>query len=322
MKRKILYIALASEVIFLCLIYVLADFSVSLVSNVLAVPFEQIGLLLRVLSLQGGILNGVAFMVWVGICLLPLLPIVTSWRDGAKRAEHIVLGILSVVLFVGLYYMINPGFLYERIPAVLTEAVSARAEEFLGVLKASVSITIWSVMVCYGVFVLLRLFRAGEKDQLFLYTRRLLYVLCGLFAGTMTLTVLEVFGAIQGAQGSIEGVLVVIRALVAALPYAMDVVVTLSAMTVLDTLLEDGRSEKVVEAAKKLSKLCCMTLAVVTAAGAGLNVVQWMAGKMLSDINVHMGIPFMSLMFVLAALLFSRLVEENKQLADENEMFV
>lgn len=322
MKKRVLYIALAAEIAFLCLIYLLADFSVPLVSSVMAVPFEQIGMLLRALSLQGGILNGIALMLWAGICLLPLLPVMKEWQDRAKWAEHIVLVILSVVLFVGLYYMVNPGLLFERVPAVLTEAISVGTEELSGALKASVSMMIWSVVVCYGVFVLLRLFRAGEKEQLFLYTRRLLYVLCGLFAGGMVLTALEAFTGIRAVQSGLDGVFTGVKALMAALPYAMDIVVTLSAMTVLDALLEDSRSEQVVVAARKLSGICCITLAVVTSAGVALNIIQWLLSKKISNINVHVSIPFMSLAFVLAALLFSRLLEENKQLADENEMFV
>lgn len=322
MKKRVLYIALAAEIAFLCLIYLLADFSVPLVSSVMAVPFEQIGMLLRALSLQGGILNGIALMLWAGICLLPLLPVMKEWQDRAKWAEHIVLVILSVVLFVGLYYMVNPRLLFERVPAVLTEAISVGTEELSGALKASVSMMIWSVVVCYGVFVLLRLFRAGEKEQLFLYTRRLLYVLCGLFAGGMVLTALEAFTGIRAVQSGLDGVFTGVKALMAALPYAMDIVVTLSAMTVLDALLEDSRSEQVVVAARKLSGICCITLAVVTSAGVALNIIQWLLSKKISNINVHVSIPFMSLAFVLAALLFSRLLEENKQLADENEMFV
>ena len=322
MKKRVLYIALAAEIAFLCLIYLLADFSVPLVSSVMAVPFEQIAMLLRALSLQGGILNGIALMLWAGICLLPLLPVMKEWQDRAKWAEHIVLVILSVVLFVGLYYMVNPGLLFERVPAVLTEAISVGTEELSGALKASVSMMIWSVVVCYGVFVLLRLFRAGEKEQLFLYTRRLLYVLCGLFAGGMVLTALEAFTGIRAVQSGLDGVFTGVKALMAALPYAMDIVVTLSAMTVLDALLEDSRSEQVVVAARKLSGICCITLAVVTSAGVALNIIQWLLSKKISNINVHVSIPFMSLAFVLAALLFSRLLEENKQLADENEMFV
>ena len=322
MKKRVLYIALAAEIAFLCLIYLLADFSVPLVSSVMAVPFEQIAMLLRALSLQGGILNGIALMLWAGICLLPLLPVMKEWQDRAKWAEHIVLVILSVVLFVGLYYMVNPGLLFERVPAVLTEAISVGTEELSGALKASVSMMIWSVVVCYGVFVLLRLFRAGEKEQLFLYTRRLLYVLCGLFAGGMVLTALEAFTGIRAVQSGLDGVFTGVKALMAALPYAMDIVVTLSAMTVLDALLEDSRSEQVVVAARKISGICCITLAVVTSAGVALNIIQWLLSKKISNINVHVSIPFMSLAFVLAALLFSRLLEENKQLADENEMFV
>ena len=138
----------------------------------------------------------------------------------------------------------------------------------------------------------------------------------------MALTALEAVTGIRTAQSGLDGVFNGVKALIAALPYAMDIVVTLFALTVLDALLEDSRSEEVVVAAKRLSGIYCITLAVVTSAGAALNIIQWLLSKKISNINVHVSIPFMSLAFVLAALLFSRLLEENKQLADENEMFV
>ena len=98
MKRKAFYIILTAEAVLLCLLYLLTDFAAPLVSSVMAVPLEQIGLFLRSLSLCGGIGNGFALALWAGICLLPLIPVLKNWQEKEKRAEHAALIVLSVTL--------------------------------------------------------------------------------------------------------------------------------------------------------------------------------------------------------------------------------
>ena len=333
----------------------------------MAVPFEQIGLGLRWLSLRGGLANGLALALWAGLCLLPLAPVLKSWQEKEKRAEHVLLILLSVMLFVMLYFMVNPGAMNKWLPEQMVSAVSAvsgGAGELLIVMKGALSMAVWSVVVCYVVFCLLRLFKAGEKEQLFRYVYRLLYALCGLFVGVMAITCMEFMSGVKAAQTAIEGAVRVVRALVAALPYGMDIIVTLAALNLLEAVMQESRpeqtrnaewqssfvqenaaerehsfvqenaterermpkpertSEKVTETAHKLSCICCVGLAVVTASGAGLNLIQLIFSRKLYDINIHVEIPFMSLAFVLAALLFARLIEENRKLAEENEMFI
>lgn len=322
MKRKVLYMILGAEAFLLCVLCILTDVITPVVSSVMAVPFEQIGLGLRRLSVMGGIGNGIALVLWAGICLLPLIPVFKTWQQKEKRAEHVILGVLSAMLFAALYYMVNPGLLYDWVPTEMAEAVSGSEKELLSVLKASVCMAVWSVVVCYVVFSLLRLFRAGDKEKLFRYLRSMLYALCGLFTGAMVVSGMKVIDGLQTVQKAADGVMSAVKALVTALPYGMDLVVTLFALTLMDELLEDSRSEKVTAAAKKLSAICCLTLAVVTASGVALNIFQILLSREVSDINIHTEIPLMSLTFVLVALLVSRLVEENKQLADDNEMFI
>ena len=322
MKRKGLYIFLGAEVALLCMLYILADFVPTVVSSVMSVPFEQIGLALRSLSLCGKAANGLAVALWAGICLLPLFPVLQNWQDKEKCAEHIFLIVLSVMLFVVLYYMINPGFMYKLLPESIRSMVSAGDQEILSVMKAVLSMAVWSVAVGYVVFRLLRMFRAGDKEQLYLYLHRLLYALCAMFAGAMVMTCGEMLKGLQEAQGAVDGALTVLKSLVAALPYVMDVMIIFLALNLLDELLADSHSEKVAAAAGKLSGVCCAALAVVTASGVMINILQLVLFKYLSDINIQTDIPFLSLAFVLAALLFSRLIDENKQLAEENEMFI
>lgn len=322
MKRKGLYILLGAEVVFLCMIYMFANLTPAVISNVMAVPFEQIGLGLRLLSLCGGAANGLAMALWAGICLLPLVPVLKFWKEKEKRAENIVLILLSVMLFAVLYYMVNQELIYALLPEQFASAVSGGAEEIMSVMKAALSVAVWSVVVCYVIFRLLRLFHAGEQEQLFQYMHKLLYALCGLFTGVMVITGMEVIVGLEMTQGVVDGALIAIKAAVAALPYAMDILVILSAQDLLEEVLVDSASESVATAAHKLSRICCVTLAAVTASGVGLNLLQLILSRMIYDINIHVEIPFMSLAFALSALLFARLIEENRKLSEENEMFI
>lgn len=322
MKRKSLYILLGTEVVLFSILYLLADMVPTFISGVMAVPFEQIGLGLRWLSLCGGAANGLALALWAGISLAPLVPVFKFWQEKEQRVEHILLILLSVLLFVVLYYMTNPESMYKMLPEQVVSALSVGTDKMLAVMKAALSIAVWSVIVCYVVFRLLRLFNAGKKGQLFLYLYKVLYGLCGLFAGAIVISCMEVLMGVKTAQTAFDGAVTVVRALVSALPYVMDIIVILSALNLLESVLKESASEQVTAAAHKLSRICCITLAVVTVSVVGMNVLQLILSRKLYNINIHIEIPFMSLAFVLVALLFSRLIEENRKLTEENEMFI
>lgn len=322
MKRKSLYILLGTEVVLFSILYLLADMVPTFISGVMAVPFEQIGLGLRWLSLCGGAANGLALALWAGISLVPLVPVFKFWQEKEQRVEHILLILLSVLLFVVLYYMTNPESMYKMLPEQVVSALSVGTDKMLAVMKAALSIAVWSVIVCYVVFRLLRLFNAGKKGQLFLYLYKVLYGLCGLFAGAIVISCMEVLMGVKTAQTAFDGAVTVVRALVSALPYVMDIIVILSALNLLESVLKESASEQVTAAAHKLSRICCITLAVVTVSVVGMNVLQLILSRKLYNINIHIEIPFMSLAFVLVALLFSRLIEENRKLTEENEMFI
>lgn len=290
--------------------------------NILAFPFEQIGQMLRNLSLWSRLGNGVAMALWIGISLLPIVPVLKEQREKERYVEHGLLILLAVVLLAVLYWMTNPALLYSWLPKV-SGVLDMDVSGLLAVVKVMLGVTVWSVAVCFIVFRLLRLFRNGEKEQLFVYLRRMLYGICTLFAGAI---VLEVAGilipGLQAVQRPADGLFTVLRFTVAALPYMMDILITLSVVKLLDALLKSSHASAVTEAAHRASGLCCLALAVVTASVVVLNLLQLACMKYLSDVNVTAKIPVMSLVFVLAALLFSRLIEENKKLTEENEMFI
>lgn len=315
MKRKLLYILLATEAVLLASLRICSESFSGIFSSMMAFPFEQLGAALRALSIAGAWGNALALMLWVAIGLLPIILAARHSKDSTRRWENVVLYITGLCLMLVLYGMINPG--------VMISAIPLGGAEMLPVLKAMLGGVIWSAVICYLVLQFLRRFKAGSTERLLNYMRLFLYGVCALFVGVIAFVCVgELMRDWKAIQHGADIVLAVVRFFVSALPYAMDIAVTLLGLTLLDAVLEDKQSEIVVIAADRLSKICCISLTLVTVSGFVLNVMQLLLIRNLTDVHVMVEIPLMSLVFVLAALLFSRLIAENKRLAEDNNLFI
>jgi len=314
MNRKVLYILLGAQFAALVVLVLLTKEFPKLFSSLLAFPFEQLGAALRALSLSGKVGNGLALLIWVGLSLSPLIPILRHKGKQGCKYESVALILLSIALFLVLYGMANPVMLYNAFPDM--------GESALPVMKAVMGTAVWSLTVLWVVLRLLRLFLAGDTNKLLGYLRAMLYALCALFTGVIALSCgASLVSGLADVQRGLDGVMTVVRFLVAALPYALDIAVTLSALTLLDALLSEEESD-VAKLSDKLSRICCISLGVVTASAASLNVLQLIFSRQLSDIAVTVDIPIMSLAFVLAVLLVARLIAENRRLQNDNDLFI
>jgi hypothetical protein len=314
MKRKVLYSLLSVEFVALLALMLLTVEFPNLFSSLLAFPFEQIGVGLRALSLTGQIGNGLALAIWVGLSMLPLIPAWQHRKDKTRVWENGSYYLLSGLLLFVLYGMANPTISYSYFPEI--------GDSFLPVMKAILGATVWSVVVMLVIFRLLQLFRSAETNQLLGYLRTLLYALCALFTGVIALSYggMLVIG-LANMQRSMDGVMTIMHFLVSALPYVLDIAVTLSALTLLDALLSEDQSS-VATYADRLSSLCCMALGITAASVVALNILQLVLSRWLSDIAVSVDIPIMSIAFVLSVLLISRLITENMRLRNDNDLFI
>ena len=109
MNRKLYWPLLAVEAAALAVLCFTGAIDGSPLPLVTAVPWAQIAALLRTLSLGGGVGNAVAIVLYVLICLLPLLALGLIRRRRRWAAEDAMLAALSALLFWGLYTLINPG---------------------------------------------------------------------------------------------------------------------------------------------------------------------------------------------------------------------
>ncbi|MDO4567358.1 MAG: hypothetical protein Q4B99_00200 [Clostridia bacterium] len=312
MNRKLLFSLLGVEFAALIALMLLASGFPALFSALPAFPFEQIGAGLGALALTGNMGNGAALAIWAGISMLPLIPAIKCARDKSRRAEGVALALLSASLCAALFTMANPESLRACFPNIADMSTA----------KAVVGLVVWSVAVLWGVLRLLRLFRTEDERSLLRYLKALLYALCALFTGAIAVSCGgALINGLSNAQHGLDGAIAFARFLATALPYALDIAITLSALTLIDALCaQDG--PRAAELAHKLARLCCVSLGVTAAAIAGLNALQLALARWLTAVAVTADIPVMSLAFVLAALLGARLIAENHRLKDDNALFI
>ncbi len=322
MKRKI-FLALLGVEMALCVVLnvVQASFS-GVFITAMAFPFEQFGILLRALSLSGGIGNAVAIIIYATVSLAPAAILLVLMKRRKLHLEDGLLILMSAALFAVLYLMINLGDIGTLFGKVTV----------LGVGKAILGGTVYSVICGYLVLRILRLFFDSGAEKLQKYMTVLLCLLNVLFVymifGSCFSDLLNSIASLQSGNTGNEHLLgatyffLALQYAVDALPYLFDVLVVFAALRLLGEMRANRYSDESVEAAGKLSRLCGFVLAVTVLTNVALNLLQLLFARRLMVINNSVQIPLLSIVFVLAVLLLARFIAENKKLKDDNDMFI
>ncbi|MCL1896375.1 MAG: hypothetical protein FWG03_07510 [Clostridiales bacterium] len=322
MERKLIIMILGIEAVACVVFCVLQTSFTGAFTAAAAFPFEQIGTGLRSLSLSGGPGNAVAIVIYAAVCLLPAAALLFLRKKRRLYAEDGLLAVLSVVLFAVLYIMINPGLVN-----MLADGAAGQPSG-----KAVLGTMVYSVLCGYLILRVLRLFSSGGTEKLLRYMSVMLNLLNVLFVflvfGACFSGLLGSITALQAGNTGNEGLLgttyvfLALQFIVDALPYAIDVLVVFATLRLFDEMRADRYSAGTVAAAGQASRLCAKALAVMVLANIAFNLLQLLFAGSLFIINSSVQIPLFSIAFVLAALLFTRLVTENKKLKDDNDLFV
>lgn len=307
MKRDNFFVLLLAEaVVLIALLFLPSVFPKA--DTILTFPFEQIAAGLTALTGVGKPGAGLAMALWLGLSLAPMIPAVskTSGRTGAERG---VLVLLSAAVLLGIYGMTSPrSFLIPSLP-LLTAA------------RSVLGVTAWSVIALYAVVRLVGLFRAGDMPKLLGYIKTMLHIAAMLCVAVLVLGCLDdAVGALKIAENSLDGLFAVLRFCVDALPYALDIAVIASAIELLCALRDNGK--ELAPLTDKLTKLCCAALTVPMGCTVAFNLLQSLFMSGLLTVSISADIPVASIIFTLLVLLTARLVEENRRLREDNDLFI
>ena len=322
MNKKKLYVFLGCEAALCLLLHFAREILPRAFTTVMAFPFEQIGLGLRTLSLSGEMGNILSIVLYLFLCLIPVVVLIAFNRKRSLYPEDSLLVILSLVLFVVLYLMVNPGLLG---PYWANTAGQSMGKAVLGGM-------VYSIVIGYLVLRVLRLFYYADTGRLQKYISVLLCALNVLFVylvfGAYFSSLMDSFDALRSGNIGNEHNLgmsylfLILQYVINALPYILDVLVVFAALNLLDELSADRYSEASVTAARRLSRLCGRTLAITVVSHIVFNLLQLVFFKTLVVVNGTVQIPLMSIAFILAALLLAQYIGDNKQLKDDNDLFI
>lgn len=322
MQRKLLFFVLSIEAVACLLLVTLRVAMTGAFTTIMAFPFEQIGLTLRMLSLSGTTGNIVAIALYMLLCLVPCFILLIRKKRGL-HLEDGLLGLLSASLFAALYLMINPG---------LIASILNSGNPGLPVMKSILGGTVYSILCAYIILRVLRLFFTNGIEKLQSYMSVLLCLLNILFVylifGAGVTSLLDSFTTLQSGNVGNEHLLgvsyvfLVLQFIVDSLPFALNILVVFAGLTLLHEMMTNRYSEASVIAAEKLSRFCGIVLSITVLTTVAFNILQLLFAKALLILNNSIQIPLFSIVFVLATLLLSRFVAENKALKDDNNSII
>ena len=325
MKQNVMKCILAAEAA-ACVAFCFLRMGFSwLFSGIAAFPFEQAGWGLRKLSLSGEAGNAAAVILYGIFSLIPALVWLFLKKQRRELRVDLVLPGLSVLLFIVNYYMINPSLLPSRVP---------------GTGKWVLGCTFYSVLFGYLVIRTLEVYREVDAGKLQRGLKGLLWFLNMVFVYAICRQCLEdtllAAGNLRGTYGGMlmEGfvsggeptgaayLFLVLRYIVNILPYVFDMGIVFLGGYVLDALNRDRYSDESIALVKRLAGFCQRALAITVMANAVFNLLQCLFSGSLSDISIVIRLPVLSIIFVLAVLLFSRYLCAEQKLKQEHDLII
>lgn len=281
------------------------------VFSLLAVPFTALGWLLRTLSLSGPVGNGAALILYGLVCAVPLV----FWWRSKRRTEDWLLVLLSGILALVLYYMINPNLRQGLWQNDVGDAVY--------------SLPVWSALVAWGVLKLVVEERMLERN---IYRcLRIFLLLCAAASladcfGTELRNFVWYLQHYSSAGYGVDAGMTVgflfVKHLIRGLESFLTAFVLYKGMGLLDALEADPFSEACVAAAEEVSRRCRSTLAIITLSSLFLNLAQLLLNDLLLNVQMELALPVMGLAVSFTMLAVTKLLVRGKELKDETDLFI
>lgn len=282
--------------------------------DMLTLPFSWLAGCLRAWSLSGKWGNVAAIVAYVLIALLPLLGLFKK----KLCAEDWLLPVASGCILYSLYHMINPGLR----PAALSGNIGTL-------------ICVGSVFLILFSWWIIRLLRVSEEmDSHIVYTLlRGFLILCamiclwsGLGAGILNLRtqILDLQGGntMPGLNLVPTYIFQVLRFAVTALEYVLDAFILILGVRFLKALEHDPYGECCTQVAEGTAAWCRRALIIILLSHSALNLGQIFCASMLHQLSVSFRFPIMSIGVAFVMMILTRLLQQGKQLKDDNDLFI
>ena len=272
--------------------------------DIFTFPFGQIGEALRALSLASSAGNIAAMIIYLLISILPVLYLVDRVARQKKEPDaiDILLIMMSVMLFIMMYLMVNPGYVNSNLYGAMPGKGGALA------------MTFWSMVVGYAKYLKLIL------------TAVAVTIVAEIVLGIFT----EVVPAARGVREVDQllnsdyntTVFLWIKYFADKIPSVLNIFVIVHAIKMVDQLRADRYSQETISAAEKLSRICRISVTVMIITSIAVNLSQFLIWTKVYKANYVVDIPLFSIAMCIAVLLLSKFIASDKALKEDNDMII
>lgn len=326
-RRRLLVLLIEATV---CLVLALtAWMAVSTQFSLLSLPFALPGQALRALSLLGGGWNVLAITLYALLALLPALWFVRVCTSRRTAGADWLLLLMSATLFGTLYAAVNPTWPNGTLIGGSGMGMTVFAVVFY------TETAVWLVLR------LLRAARNADAAGLRKLSARVLMLLSAVFvysafaeAPAALFQSLRTLSAQNSSAASASGfvgmdvpvlfwtqAVFVLRTLVSMVADGLSVWVIFAALDLLSA--RDAENPELAEAAaEQLSHRSALALRITLLAALGIDLVQLVLLRQLRSNAFHLTLPLGAMALCLGTLLLTRLVQENRRLRRDNDLFI
>lgn len=286
-------------------------------------PWEQLGRMLRRLSLSGSAGNVTAWVLFLLIGALPLAGFLFfRCRRHVCRADILLLP-LSVALYVGLWFFVNPSYMDRYLSPI---PMGGAAKYALAAVIDSLLLT-WLLLRC--------LFYCKTMPHGRLLSS--LRILLDIYVALSVVTVFVQGGAqfmeecsslTQGNTGTDSSLVTVsvlflaLQALLGLLPTAAKLALLLLASDFLRNYGSDAYSEETYARMERLTLASNRFLILILLSNVSFNVLQLLFSRFLLSSFHRVLFPLTDLLVVLGIRLLGSLYLEGKRLKEDNDLFI
>lgn len=320
-KRKFIFALMIEAVLCVIAALVFSPPGGNVYMAIAQFPFSQISSLLRGLSLSGALGNVIAFVLYVAICLVPLVFAALHLKKHTFRAEDWLLIVMSGFGFYMMYMMINPAYL-SQIPCYMIGDFG----------KAVLGGAFYSLLIGYLVLRLMRRADGTHTDSLLKVFKLLLGVIAvvsvfnisyiGISDTAAKLAAIQSGNTDPSVPLGATNFFVLLRYALMQFPQVMALGVLVLAMRLCDHLRTDRYGEEAVSTAKKIAAFAKKTVAVILLCCIALNLAQIAFAGSLVSVDFLTTLPLDSIVIALAALLLTRFFVAGRELKQDNQMFI
>ena len=296
-------------------------------ASLIEFPLAQLGSILRSLSLSSQLGNIAAIILYISIGFLPLAYLAYRHYRKKKGLEDILLPILSLLLFMILYLMINPSLINRWFGPLTFPGVS-----LAGMGKSILGGVFYSALAAYLILKAIRNIEQRDTDKLLDILAYLFYIAMaiGIFSvfylgvGTLAMDIQALKDANTGPAIwlSPSYLFMILAFILENTPTLLLIYIFIVAIRLVEALRVDRYSDEVIASSKKVFRLSKFALLFIMVGNLAFNLLQVICSKYLYNVAYKTLVPLNLLGLSLLMLLVGRYFSQSKKLYTDNQLFI